>query len=129
MLSDPITFILFFLSPIKCYQGNNQSLSNITVCQWLLLKYWMEQGSLHSNPGSFRDLRYDICELSGLGDPDVAQSMAPQILEFEICEFLHLYFLQCQKPSKVKQQKPKHQNDARKIALFKEKKEENSSRI
>lgn len=103
MLSDPITFTLFLLSLVKCYQGNNQSLSNITVCQWLLLKYWMEQGSLHSNPGSFRDSRYDIYELSGLGDPDVAQSMTPQILEFEICEFLPLYFLQCQKPSKAKQ--------------------------
>lgn len=127
MLSDPITFILFLLSPIKCYQGNNQSLSNITVCQWLLLKYRMEQGSLHSNPGSFRDSRSDICELSGLGDPDVAQSMALQILEFEIGEFRPLYFLQCQKPSKAKQQQPKHQNDAWKIPLFK--KEENISRI
>lgn len=74
-------------------------------------------------------LRSDICELSGLRDPDVARSMALQILKFEIGEFLPLYFLQCQKPSKAKQQQPKHQNDAWKTALFKEKKEENISRI
>lgn len=63
--------------------------------------------------------------LSGLERSDVAQSMALQILG-EIGEFCPFYFLQCQKPSKAKQQQPKHKNDEKFHYL---KKEENISRI
>lgn len=46
-------------------------------------QHWTEQGRLHSNPGSFRHLRW---ELSASLRPTVARSMTPQILAFAICE-------------------------------------------